>query len=248
MTVLLLALLFAPPVLAGSDGDGDGVLDGADACPTQPEDLDGFEDGDGCPDPDNDADGVPDTADQCPTDAEDLDGHADFDGCPDPDNDGDGIADVEDPCPAQAGPGGCPADSDAIAVPFAKLTRAVAEAQVEAAEHAFTAEGWDDNIVGPSGLRGRRIFAQGKASGWSLVPVDAPLMLSPELAVVPCEVRLIETSRPLEQVIAIVVRTSTGWRILGVGEREDQVKASAVAWMSAQPQSEPEPDAQPDEL
>src|SRR6185369_1324974 len=31
-----------------------------------PEDPDGFQDADGCPDPDNDGDGVPDIDDQCP--------------------------------------------------------------------------------------------------------------------------------------------------------------------------------------
>ncbi len=33
------------------DRDGDGVPDGQDACPSTPEDLDGFEDADGCPEP-----------------------------------------------------------------------------------------------------------------------------------------------------------------------------------------------------
>ena len=65
------------------DRDRDGLLDGADRCRRQPEDLDGFEDGDGCPDPDNDGDGILDEADRCPLDAEDPDGYRDADGCPD---------------------------------------------------------------------------------------------------------------------------------------------------------------------
>ncbi len=84
------------------DRDGDGLPDNADLCPDQPEDKDGYQDGDGCPDPDNDADGVADIADGCPMEAEDLDGFQDGDGCPDPDNDGDGIADTADTCPNQA--------------------------------------------------------------------------------------------------------------------------------------------------
>ncbi|HRI54541.1 MAG TPA: DUF4398 domain-containing protein, partial [Pseudomonadota bacterium] len=35
------------------DRDGDGLLDDVDKCPDDPEDKDGFEDEDGCPDPDN---------------------------------------------------------------------------------------------------------------------------------------------------------------------------------------------------
>ncbi|HDH96258.1 MAG TPA: hypothetical protein ENF73_00855, partial [Proteobacteria bacterium] len=81
------------------DKDKDGVLDNADRCPDQPEDIDGFEDEDGCPDPDNDTDGIKDEFDRCPTDAEDKDGWQDEDGCPDPDNDGDGIPDVKDAAP-----------------------------------------------------------------------------------------------------------------------------------------------------
>lgn len=81
------------------DSDGDGIDDAADQCPNEAEDKDGFQDADGCPDPDNDGDGVPDTADKCPNDAEDKDGFDDEDGCPDPDNDGDGIPDASDQCP-----------------------------------------------------------------------------------------------------------------------------------------------------
>ena len=85
------------------DTDGDGILDPNDACPTEPEDIDGFQDEDGCPDLDNDGDGILDVNDKCPNDAEDMDGFEDTDGCPDPDNDGDGILDVDDKCPNKKG-------------------------------------------------------------------------------------------------------------------------------------------------
>jgi len=75
------------------DRDGDGIPDDIDQCPDVPEDKDGFEDEDGCPDYDNDKDGIYDTQDECPNDPEDRDGFQDTDGCPDPDNDKDGICD-----------------------------------------------------------------------------------------------------------------------------------------------------------
>ncbi|MGM0578953.1 MAG: OmpA family protein [Myxococcota bacterium] len=96
---LFLGAGYSPPV--ERDRDGDGILDADDACPTDPEDMDGFEDEDGCPDPDNDGDGILDVDDECPNDPEDADGFEDSDGCPDPDNDGDGIPDDEDECPLQ---------------------------------------------------------------------------------------------------------------------------------------------------
>lgn len=81
------------------DDDRDGIKNNLDRCPKDPEDFDGFEDNDGCPDYDNDKDGIPDSQDRCPNLAEDIDGFKDEDGCPDPDNDGDGIADLNDQCP-----------------------------------------------------------------------------------------------------------------------------------------------------
>jgi outer membrane protein OmpA-like peptidoglycan-associated protein len=102
------------------DTDGDGIPDDVDKCPNEPEDKDGFQDEDGCPDPDNDADGIPDAQDKCPMQAEDKDGFQDEDGCPDPDNDNDGILDAQDKCPNEAGPAeneGCPdkdTDGDGI--------------------------------------------------------------------------------------------------------------------------------------
>ncbi len=63
------------------DTDADGVPDKADKCPDRPEDVDTFEDADGCPDIDNDNDRVLDIADKCPTESENLNGFADDDGC-----------------------------------------------------------------------------------------------------------------------------------------------------------------------
>jgi large repetitive protein len=83
----------------GADTDGDGIPDGQDLCPKEAEDKDGFDDEDGCPDPDNDQDGIPDAADKCPLEPEDRDGFQDQDGCPDLDNDGDAIPDSQDKCP-----------------------------------------------------------------------------------------------------------------------------------------------------
>ncbi len=91
-----------PPSTKPGDADGDGIADNVDKCPNDPEDKDGFQDADGCPDPDNDKDGIPDKADKCPNDPEDKDGFQDADGCPDPDNDADGIPDKADKCPNEA--------------------------------------------------------------------------------------------------------------------------------------------------
>jgi hypothetical protein len=115
---------FAPDI---RDSDGDGIENSRDKCPLVPEDKDGFQDADGCPDDDNDGDGHPDAVDKCPNAAEDIDGFEDDDGCPDLDNDKDGIPDLQDKCPNDPEDGkppfphdGCPADkhdSDGDGIP-----------------------------------------------------------------------------------------------------------------------------------
>lgn len=107
-------------IVEDGDRDGDGIRDSVDKCPDEPEDVDTFEDEDGCPDPDNDQDTVVDVDDKCPNDPEDFDQFEDEDGCPDPDNDKDGVLDGIDSCPLQPGPAsnsGCPVqdrDSDGV--------------------------------------------------------------------------------------------------------------------------------------
>jgi OmpA-OmpF porin, OOP family len=81
------------------DADNDGIADGVDKCSSIAEDIDGFQDDDGCPDFDNDNDGIYDAQDKCPNEPEDFDGFEDKDGCPDLDNDKDGIPDSIDVCP-----------------------------------------------------------------------------------------------------------------------------------------------------
>lgn len=95
-------------VIVETDTDGDGILDKFDQCVDQPEDFDGFEDTDGCPeDQDTDGDGIADSQDLCPTEP----GLPEHQGCPKivADKDGDGIADDVDQCPLD------PEDIDAFA-------------------------------------------------------------------------------------------------------------------------------------
>lgn len=102
------ALRLSPPercaprdvvVQAPGDRDGDSYLDPDDQCPDQPENFNGYQDQDGCPDdPDTDGDGIPDSRDACRIEPEDHDNYLEEDGCPEPDNDADGIVDTVDNC------------------------------------------------------------------------------------------------------------------------------------------------------
>ncbi|MDB4954984.1 MAG: OmpA/MotB domain protein [Myxococcales bacterium] len=68
----------APRHQGFEDTDHDGIPDKDDECRNEPEDEDGYQDQDGCPDPDNDDDGIPDAQDECP----ELKGDRAHDGCP----------------------------------------------------------------------------------------------------------------------------------------------------------------------
>jgi len=119
----------APPppevvVEEDKDTDGDHIPDSKDQCPLEPEDVDGYQDEDGCPEPDNDNDGIPDVVDKCPMKAEDRDGFQDADGCPEPDNDNDSVLDVDDFCPNTPGqPGGSRPGCPGLIVVTAKEIR-----------------------------------------------------------------------------------------------------------------------------
>ncbi|MBN2341998.1 MAG: OmpA family protein [Deltaproteobacteria bacterium] len=118
------------------DRDGDGILDKDDACPDDPEDLNGIDDEDGCPENDMDGDGIKDKFDKCPLVPEDKDGDRDTDGCPEEkeyvgtasagpsqtsDRDMDRIVDINDQCPddpetynGRDDEDGCPDQGDVI--------------------------------------------------------------------------------------------------------------------------------------
>jgi hypothetical protein len=98
-----------------TDADQDGVRNVVDQCPDEPEDIDGFEDADGCADTDNDGDDVVDLEDECPQAA----GPVEDNGCPTledvaGDEDDDGVPDEIDECPQEPGSpdtAGCPPES-----------------------------------------------------------------------------------------------------------------------------------------
>jgi OOP family OmpA-OmpF porin len=106
-----------PEPEAASDRDGDGVLDGDDACPDTPGAKSRDPKKNGCPG-DRDGDGIVDREDACPDDAGEPNDDPQKHGCP-PDRDGDGVYDDDDACPDTAGvpsddptKNGCPGDRD----------------------------------------------------------------------------------------------------------------------------------------
>jgi hypothetical protein len=93
-----------------ADTDGDGIPDGEDLCPEDPNKSAPGICGCGELDTDSDSDGVPDCEDACPSDPDKNVPGACGCGVPDTDTDGDEVADCEDACPndpEKTAPGVC---------------------------------------------------------------------------------------------------------------------------------------------
>lgn len=110
------------PAVAPPDGDGDGIVDGDDACPREYGPRTGDPKTNGCPPPpDRDRDGILDNDDACPDDPGVKTDNPTTNGCPPPrDRDGDGVFDPADACPDTSGvktddpkTNGCPPPPDA---------------------------------------------------------------------------------------------------------------------------------------
>ena len=165
------------------DRDGDGTPNSVDACPDEPEDKDGFEDEDGCPERDNDRDGIADADDRCANEPEDKDGFEDADGCPERDNDGDGIPDVTDRCADQAedkdgfeDEDGCP-DEDNDGDGFA-------DAKDKCPNDAETVNGFEDDdgcpdVRGATGPEERADRIDLKGARVTFAPGAAPALTPP---------------------------------------------------------------------
>ena len=112
------------------DGDGDGIPDASDNCPSvanpSQTDTDGDGQGDACDSspngPDSDGDGIPDATDNCPNVSNpaqiDSDGDGMGDACDStpngPDGDGDGVPDDTDNCPTVGNPSQTDTDGDGV--------------------------------------------------------------------------------------------------------------------------------------
>jgi len=99
----------APPPEPIQDGDGDGVRDQDDACPTVKGVATSDINTNGCAADDSDGDGIRDAEDACPQSKGIRRPDPTTNGCPattpkaNPDRDGDGVPDATDACPDEAG-------------------------------------------------------------------------------------------------------------------------------------------------
>jgi OOP family OmpA-OmpF porin len=155
------------------DRDKDGILDKNDRCPDQPEDKDGFEDEDGCPDPDNDGDGIADAEDACPKEPGASSSDAKVNGCPSPDRDGDTYDDADDKCPNEAetfngvkDDDGCPDTNE----PSAKTAKPIVVVATDGPAHAPQLKLSPGEKLTPGGTTARAIVVEAnRHRDWTLL-------------------------------------------------------------------------------
>jgi RHS repeat-associated protein len=162
------------------DRDGDGIINGNDQCPDDPEDFVG--DQDGCPDQrcqrDSDGDGLPDCYDMCPFQPADAVAGVPFDGCPRGDNS------PHDPPVSGGNPTGgetgCYASADGSATLCGNGTshpshaNSTGGASQDDGDEDFSIEG----LLGIDGFRRTWVFGRSAQFGASLFVVGADVSIA----------------------------------------------------------------------
>ena len=120
-----------------------------------------------------------------------------------------------------------------------KAVRASAEADFEKHWHPA---GYATNLVGGSGLPGKRVFEQGSRKGWFLKPdLDKLQALPGRLGgpwIVRCDVWSWKKERAVDEIHALLVHMRGKTRkmvMLGGGERLEEVIALGRRWVDKKP-------------
>lgn len=91
----------------------------------------------------------------------------------------------------------------------------------------WDSRGIDANLVGDSGLTGAEAFDQGSRKRWCLRPDWSQVAVDERTTVVavPCAIWSWDKERAVDRVVALVVLDCFSWRVLGAGERREEVEA-----------------------
>lgn len=114
----------------------------------------------------------------------------------------------------------------AVKVVMTDLTKALEKSDEAAFKAHCDERGWETNLVGGSGGTVKSIFDQGARKRWGLVRHGAgEAMAGGRVVIVPMDVKAFEGGKVLDQMFVLFVKADIGWRVLGAGEKLDQVRA-----------------------
>ena len=125
---------------------------------------------------------------------------------------------------------------------FDKMQEALRKQQEPAFAKQWHPLGYQTNLVGGSGLPGRRVYRQGSRKQWFLRP-DFKKLRSAGRGdtpwIVPCKVWSWKKQRAVDKVWAVLVYHHKRFVMLGGGERLEQVTALARRWHEKKPLEAP---------
>jgi hypothetical protein len=120
---------------------------------------------------------------------------------------------------------------------FDALDKALRDGDETAFSRGWHPRGYAENLVGGSGLPGRKVFKQGHRKGWVLRPDLLRLEGTGRGApwIVPCVVWSHVKNRSVDHVHAALIWHEKRWVILGAGEKKAQVQALAQRYLEKRP-------------
>ena len=126
---------------------------------------------------------------------------------------------------------------DAIHAPFATIEKALRGGDEALFRSQWHADGYAKNLVGGSGNTGASMFKQGARKKWFPRPdaAKATVLADGAAVIVGCEIWSREQNKVVDRVDALVVKTATGYVLLGAGEKRAQIDALAERWLKKQP-------------
>lgn len=134
-------------------------------------------------------------------------------------------------------------DVVAIEGVFERLDKALADKDEAAFKANWHSAGWEKNLVGGSGIAGRKVFSQGSRKGWFLKP-DMAKLTNPGRSgpfVIPCDIWSRDKNKAVDKVWAVVAHEGKAPKILGAGEDFDEVMALARRFQDKEPLEPPAP-------
>ena len=125
---------------------------------------------------------------------------------------------------------------------FGAMEQAFRKADEAAFKKTWHPAGYEENLVGGSGIPGKSVFRQGSRKGWFLKPdLDKlrTLDASKGVHVVYCPVWSWKQERAVDAVHALLVTTKGALQMLGGGEHEAEVLALGERYLKDQPLAPP---------
>lgn len=126
---------------------------------------------------------------------------------------------------------------------FDAMERALKAGEEAPFKAQWDPRGYDENLVGGSGLAGRAVFRQGTRKRWYLKPELAKLRSVPRHHgapwIVPCEVWSRPKQRAVDAIFTLVIWNNKSWQILGGGERLEEVEALGQRYVAKKPLAPP---------